>query len=152
MPSVRSQPGAGQRAPRDELSRRLAGCTVTGDKRSARLVSLIGIFPANLAPLPFEIRQFFGWIGADDRSELANGLMCVWHAHGHDPRPRTKRERQSAPGMSQAKQPSASDDNRMRYRRIAPVYDLLELPFEYTRYRPLRRMLFAGLSGRILDA
>jgi ubiquinone/menaquinone biosynthesis C-methylase UbiE len=54
--------------------------------------------------------------------------------------------------MSQAKQPSASDDNRMRYRRIAPVYDLLELPFEYTRYRPLRQMLFAGLSGRILDA
>jgi ubiquinone/menaquinone biosynthesis C-methylase UbiE len=54
--------------------------------------------------------------------------------------------------MSQAGQPSASDDNRMRYRRIAPVYDLLELPFEYTRYRPLRRMLFAGLSGRILDA
>ena len=47
MPSVRSQPGAGQRAPRDELSRRLAGCTVTGDKRSARLVSLIGIFLAN---------------------------------------------------------------------------------------------------------
>jgi ubiquinone/menaquinone biosynthesis C-methylase UbiE len=40
----------------------------------------------------------------------------------------------------------------MRYRRIAPVYDLLELPFEYARYRPLRRMLFAGLSGRILDA
>ena len=40
----------------------------------------------------------------------------------------------------------------MRYRRIAPVYDLLELPFEYSRYRPLRRMLFAGLSGRILDA
>ena len=61
-------------------------------------------------------------------------------------------EQQSASGMSQAGQPSASDDNRMRYRRIAPVYDLLELPFEYTRYRPLRRMLFAGLAGRILDA
>jgi ubiquinone/menaquinone biosynthesis C-methylase UbiE len=40
----------------------------------------------------------------------------------------------------------------MRYQRIAAVYDLLELPFEYARYRPLRRMLFAGLSGRILDA
>lgn len=40
----------------------------------------------------------------------------------------------------------------MRYRRIAPVYDLLDLPFEYGRYRPLRRLLFAGLSGRILDA
>jgi ubiquinone/menaquinone biosynthesis C-methylase UbiE len=53
--------------------------------------------------------------------------------------------------MSQAEQASASDDSRMRYRRIAPVYDLLELPFEYARYRPLRRMLFAGLSGRILD-
>lgn len=47
---------------------------------------------------------------------------------------------------------SASDANRTRYRRIAPVYDLLELPFEYARYRPLRRMLFAGLAGRILDA
>jgi ubiquinone/menaquinone biosynthesis C-methylase UbiE len=55
-------------------------------------------------------------------------------------------------GMSQARRPSAIDDSRMRYRRIAPVYDLLELPFEYPRYKPLRRMLFAGLSGRILDA
>jgi ubiquinone/menaquinone biosynthesis C-methylase UbiE len=45
-----------------------------------------------------------------------------------------------------------TDQNRMRYRRIAPLYDLLDLPFEYFRYRPLRRMLFAGLSGRILDA
>lgn len=40
----------------------------------------------------------------------------------------------------------------MRYRRIAGVYDLLDLPFEYGRYRPLRRLLFADLSGRILDA
>ena len=40
----------------------------------------------------------------------------------------------------------------MRYRRIAPVYDLLDLPFEYLRYRPLRAMLLAGLSGRILEA
>jgi ubiquinone/menaquinone biosynthesis C-methylase UbiE len=40
----------------------------------------------------------------------------------------------------------------MRYRRIAPVYDLLELPFEYARYRPLRKMLFADLAGSILDA
>lgn len=54
--------------------------------------------------------------------------------------------------MSRTERPSASDDHRARYRRIAPVYDLLDLPFEYTRYRPLRRMLFAGLSGRILDA
>ena len=44
--------------------------------------------------------------------------------------------------------PSAS----RRYRRIAPFYDLLELPFEYGRYRRLRRRVFDGLSGRILDA
>jgi ubiquinone/menaquinone biosynthesis C-methylase UbiE len=55
-------------------------------------------------------------------------------------------------GHGQAGRPVANDDSPMRYRRIAPVYDLLELPFEYARYRPLRRMLFAGLSGRILDA
>jgi ubiquinone/menaquinone biosynthesis C-methylase UbiE len=39
-----------------------------------------------------------------------------------------------------------------RYQRIAPVYDLLELPFEYGRYRRVRRLLFEGLSGRVLDA
>ena len=38
------------------------------------------------------------------------------------------------------------------YQRIAPFYDLLELPFEYGRYRRLRRLVFDGLSGRILDA
>jgi ubiquinone/menaquinone biosynthesis C-methylase UbiE len=45
-----------------------------------------------------------------------------------------------------------SHDNRLPHRRIAPLYDVLELPFEYARCRPLRRILFAGLSGRILDA
>jgi ubiquinone/menaquinone biosynthesis C-methylase UbiE len=39
-----------------------------------------------------------------------------------------------------------------RYQRIAPVYDLLELPFEYGRYRQIRRLLFQGLSGRLLEA
>ena len=39
-----------------------------------------------------------------------------------------------------------------RYQRIGPVYDLLELPFEYGRYRQIRRLLFQGLSGRVLDA
>jgi ubiquinone/menaquinone biosynthesis C-methylase UbiE len=42
--------------------------------------------------------------------------------------------------------------NSRQYQRIAPVYDLLELPFEYGRYRRLRRLVFNGLSGRILDA
>lgn len=39
-----------------------------------------------------------------------------------------------------------------RYQRIAPLYDLLDLPFEYRRYRRIRPLLFEGLSGRILDA
>jgi ubiquinone/menaquinone biosynthesis C-methylase UbiE len=39
-----------------------------------------------------------------------------------------------------------------RYQRIAPFYDLLDLPFEYARYRAIRPLLFEGLSGRILDA
>ena len=39
-----------------------------------------------------------------------------------------------------------------RYQRIAPVYDFLDLPFEYGRYRRVRRLLFQGLSGRLLDA
>lgn len=38
------------------------------------------------------------------------------------------------------------------YNRIARFYDFLELPFEYGRYRPLRRVLFDGLSGILLDA
>ena len=39
-----------------------------------------------------------------------------------------------------------------RYQRIAPLYDLLDLPSEYRRYRQIRPLLFDGLSGRILDA
>jgi ubiquinone/menaquinone biosynthesis C-methylase UbiE len=38
------------------------------------------------------------------------------------------------------------------YQRIAPFYDLLDLPFEYGRYRRIRPLLFKGLSGRILEA
>lgn len=41
--------------------------------------------------------------------------------------------------------------NFARYQRIAPLYDLLDLPFEHRRYRRIRPLLFAGLSGRILD-
>lgn len=39
-----------------------------------------------------------------------------------------------------------------RYQRIAPLYDLLDLPFERGRYRHIRPLLFEGLTGRILDA
>jgi ubiquinone/menaquinone biosynthesis C-methylase UbiE len=42
--------------------------------------------------------------------------------------------------------------NLERYERIAWVYDLLELPFEYGRYYRIRPLLFHELSGRILDA
>ena len=42
--------------------------------------------------------------------------------------------------------------NQARYQRIAPVYDLLDLPFERRRYHALRPLLFAGMSGRLLDA
>lgn len=38
------------------------------------------------------------------------------------------------------------------YRSIARLYDILDLPFEYARYRPLRPKIWIGLSGRILDA
>jgi len=38
------------------------------------------------------------------------------------------------------------------YDRIARFYDILDLPFEKRRYRPIRPQLFAGLGGTILDA
>jgi ubiquinone/menaquinone biosynthesis C-methylase UbiE len=38
------------------------------------------------------------------------------------------------------------------YNRIARFYDILDLPFEHGRYKPLRRALFNGLSGALLDA
>ena len=34
--------------------------------------------------------------------------------------------------------------NLDRYERIAPLYDLLDLPFEYSRYRKIRPLLFQG--------
>ena len=39
-----------------------------------------------------------------------------------------------------------------KYRHIARLYDLLDLPFEYGRYVGIRRQLFEGVSGRLLDA
>jgi ubiquinone/menaquinone biosynthesis C-methylase UbiE len=39
-----------------------------------------------------------------------------------------------------------------RYQRVAWAYDLLDVPFEYGRYRKIRPQMFRGLSGRILDA
>jgi ubiquinone/menaquinone biosynthesis C-methylase UbiE len=42
--------------------------------------------------------------------------------------------------------------NLDHYERIAPFYDLLDLPFEYGRYRNIPPLLFEGLAGRILDA
>lgn len=38
------------------------------------------------------------------------------------------------------------------YVHIARLYDLLDLPFEYGRYRPIRRTIFQGVSGTVLDA
>ncbi|MGE5271895.1 MAG: class I SAM-dependent methyltransferase [Thiohalocapsa sp.] len=43
-------------------------------------------------------------------------------------------------------------DTLHRYERIAPFYDLLDLPFERRRYQALRPLLFQGLDGRLLDA
>jgi len=42
--------------------------------------------------------------------------------------------------------------NVERYQRIARFYDFLDQPFERRRYRALRPLLFAGMSGRLLDA
>ena len=42
--------------------------------------------------------------------------------------------------------------DQKRYDRVAPFYDILDLPFEYARYRALRPQLFHGISGAILDA
>ncbi|SVD31751.1 uncharacterized protein METZ01_LOCUS384605, partial [marine metagenome] len=41
---------------------------------------------------------------------------------------------------------------RATYQRIARWYDLLDAPFERKRYQPIRPLLFADLSGRVLDA
>ena len=43
-------------------------------------------------------------------------------------------------------------DNLTRYQRVAPLYDLLDFPFERRRYRVLRPLIFQGLGGRLLDA
>ena len=45
-----------------------------------------------------------------------------------------------------------SPSNFERYQRIAWAHDLLDLPFEYGRYRKIRPLLFRGLAGRILEA
>jgi len=38
------------------------------------------------------------------------------------------------------------------YNNIARLYDILDMPFEHFRYKPLRGEVFAGLQGNLLDA
>lgn len=53
-------------------------------------------------------------------------------------------------GIEAAKHQMTS--NYARYERIAPFYDILDLPFERKRYSALRPLIFDGLDGRLLDA
>ncbi len=47
---------------------------------------------------------------------------------------------------------TAPPPKRRTYERIARFYDLLDLPFEYGRYRSLRQRIFEGVHGTVLDA
>ncbi len=44
-----------------------------------------------------------------------------------------------------------TDPLRKLYQRACLYYDIIDWPFEYFRYRALRRDLWKGLRGRILD-
>ncbi len=48
--------------------------------------------------------------------------------------------------------PGSTEPSFRAYQRIAPFYDLIDLPFELGRYRSIRPLLFRGLDGRLLDA
>ena len=47
---------------------------------------------------------------------------------------------------------SGGRSNYTIYERIAPLYDIIDLPAEHFRYRRIRPKLCTGLSGHILDA
>jgi ubiquinone/menaquinone biosynthesis C-methylase UbiE len=66
-------------------------------------------------------------------------------------RPRRRGDRVAAQ-EKRHKESLVTLSNYERYQRIAWAYDLLDLPFEYGRYRKIRPLLFRGLSGRILEA
>lgn len=48
--------------------------------------------------------------------------------------------------MEKSSNSSASNALRAKYDRIAPLYDLLDLPFEYGRYRSIRPGVFAEVE------
>ena len=47
--------------------------------------------------------------------------------------------------------PTTVPPNLDTYQRIAPFYDLLDLPFERLRYEAIRPLLFRDMGGRLLD-
>ena len=83
----------------------------------------------------------------------APGLPIVGKREGCRPGQRARRFFEPGPVPDRSSERTINRrSTRARYERIARYYDLLDLYFEYGRYRPLRAQLFAGLSGRILDA
>src|SRR6185437_1095343 len=76
-------------------------------------------------------------------------LACSFSEHSSSPRSSSG---DRPPFIKTVKLTNWVSPNLERYERIAPIYDLLDLPFEYSRYRKIRPMLFQGLKGRVLDA
>src|SRR6185312_6844771 len=56
------------------------------------------------------------------------------------------------PGSPAGEARMSENPNVARYERIAALYDLLDLPFERSRYRALRPLMFQDLGGHLLDA
>ena len=48
---------------------------------------------------------------------------------------------------TQTKDPAATAHTRRRYNLLAPLYNLMEAPVEYFRYRAWRKRLWAGVPG-----
>ena len=53
--------------------------------------------------------------------------------------------------VSPSMNPVDSLNARKTYERIAFLYDFLDAPYEIAWKRPLRRRVFEGLTGAILD-
>lgn len=54
--------------------------------------------------------------------------------------------------MSDTRASKGGAANLDKYQRIAPFYDLIDLPFERWRYEAIRPLLFREMGGRLLDA
>src|SRR5260221_7985219 len=97
---------------------------------------------------PPSLRRLDLSVDSVTETELIMGLPWCGSGHQNDHiKPGARADHRVSSGQPFRRGADLMLSNFDRYERIAPLYDLLDLPFERRRYQSLRPLIFQNLGG-----